>query len=176
MFFPDSLHEFGVSSTDEQKKRGSEAMDRVEKAIELLQRAAKLGLRPEFRDGLNILNVIGAADPELTEALTRYLPEIRSILQRRAVAALASKHVGSRIFSKEHGPGTLIEASEDGTLSISVNQERRQSHEDEIRFSQISITANADSLVLILDEAEASDPADQKPESELPRKKLFGLI
>lgn len=152
-------------------------MDRVEKAIELLQRAAKLGVRPEFRDGLNILKVTcAAADPELIEALARYLPEIRSILQRRAVAALANKHVGSWIFSKDHGAGTLVGASEDGTLSISVSQERRQSHEDEIRLSQISITANADSLLLILDEAEADDPTDQKPQSQVTRKKLFGLI
>jgi hypothetical protein len=158
-------------------------MDRIEKASELIEQAKKVGFRLEFHDGLNMLKAPASVDPDvitlMLEQLSKYLPEIRSISQRRAVAALAKKHVGSRIFTKEYGAGTLVEASEDGVLTVTVSQERRRSDEEESRSSRVSITANAESLLIIVDQDDAeetSSPADQKPESELPRKKLFGLI
>ncbi len=154
-------------------------MDRMEKAAELLEQAKRLGLSVEFESGLNILKTTAQVDLELIKSLARYLPEVRSISKRRAIAALAQKHIGARIFSKDCSAGTLVEAHDDGSLTILVSQEMRRSDENEIRRSQTPIMAKAESLLLILDEAEAdgsSSHANQKVEVERPRKRLFGLI
>jgi hypothetical protein len=130
-------------------------VDKSEKAMELLERAAQLGLRVEFRSGLNILQKTAPLDPEviasMMEQLAKYLPEIREIALRRAVSALGKTLVSRRIWSEGHGEGTLVGADEDGNLSISIGAEMRRSHEDEVRRSQRSITSKAESL-LILDE------------------------
>lgn len=153
------------------------AVDRIEKAVELVGRAGKMGLRAEFQNGLTIiLKKTGSANEEESvddclREIMKYLPEVRYILQRHAVAALAKKHAGSQIFS-EYGAGILVGASDNGLLTIKVNQGIGSR-------SQISVSADAESLFLILDdEAEAdgddASAADRKP--ELVRKKLFGLI
>jgi hypothetical protein len=149
------------------------AVDRTERAVELVGRAANLGLRAEFQNGLTvILKRTASADEEESvddclREIMKYLPEVRSILKQRAVAAVARKHAGSQIFS-EYGAGTLVGASDNGLLTIKVNQGIGSR-------SQISVTASAESLFLILDdEAEADGAlpaADRKP--ELVRKRLL---
>ncbi len=155
-------------------------MDTTEKAIELLERAAKLGLRVEFKDGVNILKTAPSVDPEAVTVITqmmKYLPEIRSISQRRALAALAKPYVGSRIFSRDHGAGTLVGASEDGTLTISVSSEMRRSNEEESRSSQMSITADAASL-LILDETQTNGTSvsNSQAVSDQPKRGIFDRL
>ena len=145
----------------------------------LIEQAKKLGVSLKFESGLNVLRKTASVDPELIKSLTKYLPEVRFISQRYAVFALAKRHVGARIFSKEHGEGALTAASEDGTLTIAVGAEMRRSDEYDTRRAHLSITANAESVLIILEGegAEAdSPPADQKLEVERPRKRLFGLI
>jgi hypothetical protein len=73
------------------RKESNWTVDKSEKAMELLERSAQLGLRVEFRSGLNILEKRAPADPEvitsMMEQLAKYLPEVHDISQRRAVAA-----------------------------------------------------------------------------------------
>jgi hypothetical protein len=156
-------------------------VDRAEKAMELLKRATKLGLRVEFQSGMNILKKTAPVDPELLtsmmEQLANYLPEIRAISQRRAVAALGKNLASRRIWSKEHGEGTLVGASEDGMLTISVGIEMRRSDEEEIRRSRTSITSNAESLLVLVEDQENSTsfPNDQTvPEKS--RRGIFGFL
>jgi hypothetical protein len=156
-------------------------MDRAEKALELLGRAEELGARVVFASGLNIFIKSPTDDParrsEVIAELAKYLPEVRSILQRRAVFGMARLHVGARIFSKQHGAGTLVSASEDGGLTISISEEMRSRQEDEIRRSQMSVTSNAESLIIIVDAEEGSDGTSSpnaEQVSEKPRKGFFG--
>jgi hypothetical protein len=154
-------------------------MDRMAKATELLQEAARLGLRVEFHDGVNLLVKASASlDPEVIGQLTRYLPEIQTLVRRRAIGALANKYVGARIFSREHGAGSLVGASEDGALTILVGTEVRNSHEDESRVSQISITADVDSLLIVVDESAGSitDLDAAKPQTENRRMGVFEYL
>jgi len=152
-------------------------MGRAEKALELLERGAKLGLRVEFQSGMNILKETALVDPEVLavtmEQLANYLPEIRDICQRRAICALGKTLVSRRIWSKERGEGTLVGASDDGTLTISIGAEMRRSDEEEVRHSQMSITCNAESL-LVLDDTPA--PVDEEPILDAPRKRIFGMF
>jgi hypothetical protein len=158
-------------------------MDRVEKATALLERAEELGARVVFASGLNIFIKSATDDParrsEVIAELVKYLPEVRSILQRRAVFAMARLHVGARIFSTEHLAGTLVGASEDGMLTISVSSEMRRSDEDESRYLQNSITANAETLIVIVDAEEVAD-ATSSPNaeqvSEQPRRGLLDRL
>jgi hypothetical protein len=155
-------------------------VDRRDKAMELLERAAKLGLRVEFQSGMNILKKSAPVDPKLItlimEQLVNYLPEVRDISKRRAIAVLGKTLASRRIWSKEHGEGTLLEASEDGALTISICAETRRSDEEEVRLSRTSITASAESLLILLDEEMAdgaSSPHNDEPKSALPRKGIF---
>jgi hypothetical protein len=137
---------------------------KTEKAMELLERAAKLGLQADFQNGVIILKMTTpAVDLAVITDLTKYLPEIRSISRGRAVAALAKRYAGSRIFSKEHGAGRLVDASEDGTLTISISSERRRSDEEEIRSSQISVNANAESLLILEERATSFEKVTEPP-------------
>jgi len=156
-------------------------MDRIEKAAELIEQAQKLGLRMEFQDGLNVLKVPAAADPSVTalmlEQLAKYLPRIRELARQRAVAALAKKLIGARIFSREHGAGTLIDASDDGALTVSVSAEVRKSDEDEARRSQMSISAGAESFIIVEEVSEnGSDVDAAKPEAENKRTGVFEFL
>jgi hypothetical protein len=158
-------------------------MEKLEKAKGLLDRAAQLGLHVEFRSGLNValfrLEKTAPVDPEvitsMMEQLAKYLPEIRDISQRRAVAALGKTLVGRRIWSKEHGEGTLIGASEDGNLDISIGAEMRRSDQDDVRRTQRTITSNAESLLIVLDEdrVDASSSAGDEQRSEQPKRGFF---
>jgi hypothetical protein len=135
--------------------QGETAMDRTEKAVELIERAAKLGLRVEFRSGTNILTRTVPVNPEvitlMARQLTDYLPEVRALAQRRAVAALGKNLVGRRIWSKEHGEGTLVDGVDDGTFTISIGAEVRRSDEEETVRRSHSITANAEDLLILVE-------------------------
>jgi hypothetical protein len=156
-------------------------VDKVEKAGQLLERAAALGLVVEFRDGVNVLKEKAPVGPEvinfMLQELAKYLPEVRAICQRRSVAALAKKYIGSRIFSKEHGAGTLVGASEDGTLTISISSEMRRSDEEESRSSQMSITSHPEG-VLILDDSQATSAAspNEPTKAEQPKRGLLDRL
>jgi hypothetical protein len=128
-------------------------MDRIAKALDLIEQAKKLGVRMEFQDGLNLLKTPAPLDSEFSTQLAKYLPEIRVLMQGRAIAALAKKLIGARIVSHEHGAGRLVDAATDGALTISVGTEVRKSRDDESRLSQISITAAAEHVLIVVDEA-----------------------
>jgi hypothetical protein len=145
---------------------------REEKAREIVGRAESYGFAPEHSVGFVILRRHPNDNPEVFSLMVtdvvKYLPEISAILRKRAVAVRGKELVGSRIVSREHGPGTLVDASQDGMLTISVSSEFRQSHEDEVRHSQISITANAESLIVLDESAEnvtGIDTAKHEPEN-----------
>jgi hypothetical protein len=155
-------------------------MDRKEKALELLDRAGKLGLRVGFDSGLNIVKLSETDDSEkqhdIIEELAKYLPEVRAISQRRAVAALGKTLAGRRIWSRESGEGTLVGASDDGTLCILIGVEVRTSDQEEAVRRSHSITCNAEDLLILLDEEEAdgaSSPHNDETKSEQPRKGIF---
>ena len=152
-------------------------MEKTEKAQELLQRAKELGVRVEFQSGAIILKYTAAVDPKaitsMAEELVKYLPEVRVISKARAVAALARTLVSRRIWTREHGAGTLVDASDDGMLTIQIGAETRKSDEEEGRRVRHAITADAES-VLILDEVQADTSiANDEAISEQPKMGIF---
>jgi hypothetical protein len=157
-------------------------MDRSERAIEVMEKAKKLGVCIEFNFGLTAAKLKTTGDPErqrdIIAELVKYLPEVRSILMRRAVATRAKELLGRRIWSREHGEGTLTGASNDGVLTVKISAESRMSHEEEVRRSQMSITANAEGLLIVEDEeadCAASSPGE-RPGPEKPRRGIFELL
>lgn len=161
---------------EQREKRGTETVDKTEKAMELLERAKKLGLRlcMDFESGMNVLKTPASLDEEgftFIRELATYLPEIRSILKKRAVVAVGSTLVGRRIVSKDYGEGTLESADENGALTISVCMERRRSYEDQVHLSRTSLSSGAESL-LILDEAQTNTTSipDDDTQPEPPKR------
>lgn len=157
-------------------------MDRQERGREILQRAEAHGFDPEYSAGFVTLRRHPDDNPEAFSLTVtdfgKYLPEISAILRKRATAMRGKELVGSRIFSQQHGAGTLLGADEEGGTTISISVEARRSHEDEIRSSQMSITAKAETLLIIVDESVEKitgiDPAKPAPEKQ--RKGVFEFL
>lgn len=150
---------------------------------ELIRRAERLGVRVEFRSGLNIVKTNGAGDPErqreVIRELAAHLREVRIVSQLLAIATEGKKYVGARIVSTEYGAGTLVEASDEGTLAISISRDVRSSHEEEVRTNRSTVSAHAEGFLILLDvaeEDEISKPSDQNPSEEPPRKRFLGLL
>jgi hypothetical protein len=157
---------------------------REEKAREIVERSEAYGFAPEYSAGFITMKRHADDNPEVFSLMVtdvvKYLPEISAILRKRAAATRGKELVGLRIVSQEHGAGTLVGASEDGTLIISISNEMRQSHEEEIRRSQISITANAEDLLVILDrrsdESDVTDINTAKPGPDNRRMGVFDFL
>ncbi len=148
-------------------------MDRMEKALEVLARAERVGLRPEFDSGLLVVKRTVSGDPtrqdDIIAEIGKYLSEVRRLVYHRAMAVRANDFLGEQMWSEE-GDGVLASASIDGDLAITITKEG-------FRHRQ-TVTSKPESLFVIVDEAEAegTSSVDDEPTSETPRKRLFGLI
>ena len=144
-----------------------------------MARARRLGVRIEFDCGLNLAKRPAPGDPErqgaIVDELGKYISDIRPLVQGRAIAARARDFIGQRIFSQEHGAGTLVDAGEDGTLTIRISKEMRRSNEEENRSSQMTITCKAERVLIIVDEegAAGASSSDAGASSEQPRGGFF---
>jgi hypothetical protein len=153
-------------------------VDKVEKANELIERAKKLGLelRVDFESGMNVLTTAAPVNAELLafmRELTNYLPEIRKISKDRAVAALGTPLVGRRIWSKEYGAGTLVDAAHgNGLLTISIGVDMRNWRDEDARISQRSITSEVEG-VLVLEETQANATSLQDDHASAEKKGIF---
>ena len=82
-------------------------MDRIEKAKDLIDKAKKSGLHLEFDSGLAIMKQQSTDKSEncslLATEIVKYLPEVRSVLEKRTATTRARKLVGQRVFSSEFG-------------------------------------------------------------------------
>src|SRR5208283_6099412 len=110
--------------------------------------------------------------------LAKRLADVRRLVERRASGARAKDFLGRRIWATEQGPGTLTDAADDGTLSISIGAEMRRYGEDDSRRSQLSISSNSQSLLIVVDDegADETSSAEQKHELEVPRKRVLGIF
>lgn len=154
-------------------------MDRAEHANELMARARRLGLRVEFDSGLNVAKQPAAGDPErqgaILEELGKYISDIRPLAQGRAIAARGKDLIGHRIFSQLHGAGTLVGVADDGCLTIRISAEMRRTGDEENRSSQMNVTCDAKSVLIVVDEEEtgAASSSDAGAPSERPREGFF---
>jgi hypothetical protein len=145
-------------------------VDRTVKAKVVMERAENFGLRLKFDSGLIVVEQAATADPEIcavmVEELGRYLGEIRSHLERCAIATRAKGLRGQRIWFPECGEGRLTDVQGDGQLIALVKQ-------DESR-SPLNVSVQAEDILILL--VEASSSPDDKPRSEKPRKSILQLL
>jgi hypothetical protein len=135
---------------------------RTEKAIELVERSQTLELRLEFDTGILVLvKPKGSSNGDFIAELGKYLPDVRRLVERRAMAARANEFLGRQIWSQD-GEGVLASASGDGELSVTILREGFQHPQ--------TLTAKAEALLFVLDEEDfangASAPHDDKPKPE----------
>jgi len=153
-------------------------MDRGEKVQQLMQEAETLGLRLEFDSGLVLVKRPQSGDPDRQDAiiakLARYIPDVRRLVELRASGVRAKDFIGARIWSA-NGAGSLVGSCEDGSLTIRVGAEMRRSDEDESHRSQMSVTADAESLLIIVDE-EAADVAGSRSDGAAPEQPKPGFF
>jgi hypothetical protein len=153
-------------------------MDRGERVQQLMQEAENLGLHLEFDSGLVLVKRPQSDDRDRQEAifakLARYLPDVRCLVELRASGVRAKEFIGARIWCAD-GAGSLVGSCEDGSLTIRVGAEMRRSDEDEAHRSQMSISANAESLLIIVDEegADVAASRSEGPTSEQPKPGFF---
>jgi hypothetical protein len=141
----------------------------METTEQLIERAANLGVRPEFDCSLNVVKLTKTGDPErqnrqgsiITE-LWKYRSDVCRVVKRRAISARAKELAGRRIWSPEHGAGVLAEAWGNGAVAISINKPG-------FRTPQTPM-CDAESLLIVLDEQEgvggASSPHNDEPTSD----------
>ena len=157
-------------------------MNREEQVSAVLEEARNYGLRLQFDCGLLIVKRTKSGDSEKQDAiiaeLAKRLADVRRLVERRASGARAKDFLGRRIWATEQGPGTLTDAADDGTLSISIGAEMRRYGEDDSRRSQLSISSNSQSLLIVVDDegADETSSAEQKHELEVPRKRVLGIF
>jgi hypothetical protein len=150
----------------------------VAECFELMKCAEKLGVRLEFRSGLNVaVKQTESGDPERQDAilaeLVKHIGDVRRSVERRAMAAHANELLGERIWCpeftmKEGNASEGASASGDGALMISVDNERFRNPQ--------TLTSNAESLLIVLDEEEAegaASPYNEEPKSAQPRRGIF---
>jgi hypothetical protein len=149
-------------------------MDRDERARVVVERAEKFGLRLDLDSGLLIAKRLESGDLERQDAiigeLGKYLADVRRFVEKRAIGARANDFIGQRIWSAD-GEGVLASASVDGALEVTANNEG-------FRHPQ-TITANAEGLLIIVDEEEADgtlSPQDDEPKPDKPGRGIFGLL
>jgi hypothetical protein len=148
-------------------------MDVMEKAVEVLARAKRLGLHLEFDSGLLIAKRKASSEPEmqaeLIAELGKYLSAVRRLVYLQTMGVRGKEFLGRRIWSAQ-GNGVLASASGDGDLTVTLEREGS-------RHSR-TVTANAESLLIVLDEKETDGAAsaNDEPTPETPRKRRFGVF
>jgi hypothetical protein len=153
-------------------------MTREERFEQLMQEAESLGLRLKFDAGLVVVIEPQAGDPDRQEALyaklARYIPDVRSFVERRASGARAKNYLGARIWLQD-GPGNLLAGSEDGTISVRVSAEMRRSDEDEAQRRGMTVNSNAEALLIFVRDEGTADAAapGNEPTSEQPKEGFF---
>jgi hypothetical protein len=148
-------------------------VDRTEKVNELMARAERLGLRLEFDSGLLIVSRTATADPErqwgVVEELGKYLPEVRTFLERRAIFVRANQLLNQPVWSPEFGQGQVESAESNGRLCASFQRDGSQ------RATTLGVSA--DSLFLILEKEGATPtPLEDQAKSDKPQKGFFGQL
>jgi hypothetical protein len=137
--------------------------------VELLDRAANLGVRAEFASGIVVVKTT-AGDSEqqhtIIAELVKHLREVRRLVEKRSIAARGKAFVGQRVWSNEYGRGVLAEASGDGLFVV------YESAESSKWTSPLRMKADAEDLVIIVDEGwdSGSSPQNDKPAVEQPRR------
>jgi hypothetical protein len=141
-----------------------------EKVNELLERAKEYGLSLNFDSGLIIVKQAATDDParqrDIIEELGKYLVHIRRLVERRAHGARGKDYLGQKIWLPDYEEGELTEANCDGSLSVSVKIPGSRSLQ--------TLTTRAENLLIVVKDAPA--PVNEESVSEMPRKRLFGLI
>jgi hypothetical protein len=140
-----------------------------ERAIELVNRAERLGLHLQFESGMNVVKYAPGGDAngqiEILAALARNIVAVRRLIQKRAIGARGKKLLGARIWDEERGEGTLTRAEEDGSLTISFEKIPGLQ-------SARSVSASGDSL-LVLVEDDVADPAVAETTPEKSKKGIL---
>ena len=145
-------------------------MDRIEKAKDLIEKAKKSGLHLEFDSGLVIMKQQSTDKSEncslMATEIVKYLPEVRSALQKRTAVTRARKLLGQRVFSSEFGEGVLTGAGADdnGWLAISIAKSASRSTEHQILAEEL--------LVILIEGGEAKNVFDIESRAE---KQRMGL-
>jgi hypothetical protein len=159
-------------------------MDRAEKAVELVAKAERLGVRLDFDCNLLTATKAPSDDPGgqdlIIEELVKYIIEVRSLVRVRATSIRARYFFGQRIAIKDGlnlAPagegvlwGALAGAHGDGSLSISFsNEEWKQAR---------TVTAKAEDLLMVVDgEADGASPVqNDESKSEQPAKGFFRRV
>ena len=139
-----------------------------EKAIELVARAERLGLRLHFDCGMNLVTYEQHSDAsehsEILGQIARNIVHVRRLIQQRAVRDRGKQLLGARIWDADRGEGTLTGADGEGCLTISFEKIPGVP-------SPRSVTASADSLLILVDVV--ADPAIAETSPEKSRKGLF---
>jgi hypothetical protein len=149
-------------------------MNRNEKLNELVARAENLGLRFEFDSGLLTVSRMTNAEPyrqqEVVKELGKYLPELKSRLEPRAVGARANALVGQPLWSPEFGEGTVASGDEGSGLIASFQKEGAR--------HLLTIAVSAGEVLIILDKKTggAPVPISGEAKSDEPSKGFFGQL
>jgi hypothetical protein len=149
-------------------------MNGTERINELMARAERLGLRLAFDSGLITVCFAAAGDldrqRELVGDLAKYLPEVRTVLEGRAVALRTRKLLGRPVWSAEYGEGTVAGAEAGSGLTISFQTEASR--------RPLTIVVSADSVVIVRDEEVdgAATPIDDESKTEKPPKGFFDQL
>ena len=147
-------------------------MERIDRARELMERARRMGIRLQMDKRLMFLTVSPSTSGEatrtfITDAVPKYLPELREILEGQQTGIRAKQLVGCPIFSIERGEGTLVDASDDGKVVISIDRG--------FSSNQTQVSEDVRNLVILLEDSSAGEsPASIE---SVPRKSaLRGIL
>jgi hypothetical protein len=157
-------------------------VDRAAQAIELMERAEKLGIRLEFRAGFFVaVKRPGTGDPrqdEIIAELVKYVSEVRLLVERREIAAGAKGLAGQRALFHDGNnllpggvsvlSGVVVGTSDNGLVEVSAEKEGW-------RRPQTS-TADPKSLLIVVDDEEAdgsSSPQNDEAKAEQPRRGIL---
>lgn len=123
---------------------------RIERSEELVARGERLGLRFEFVGGVMSVTPTMTAEPDrqrgLIEEITKYLPELRSLLLQRAINHRVRQLAGQRVLSLEYGEGTV--SGDGGNTGLVVSIRRGMSQRS------ASYIASANDVLVILEHKE----------------------
>ena len=146
-------------------------MERIDRAREVLERGRGMEIRLEMDKRLMLLTVSPSTSGEATRTLItgvlKYVSELREILEGQQTGIRAKQLVGCPIFSIERGEGTLVDASDDGKVVISIDRG--------FSSNQTQVSEDVRNLVILLEDSSAGEsPASIE---SVPRKSaLRGIL
>jgi len=147
-------------------------MERIDRARELMERARRMGIRLQMDKRLMLLTVSPSTSGEatrtfITDAVLKYLPELREILEGQETGIRAKQLLGCPILSVERGEGALVDASDDGKVVIGISRG--------FSSNQTQVSEDVRNLVILMEDSrESGSPASVEPG---PRKSgLRGIL